>query len=885
MNIKRFFLLCFFIFIFSIFTDCLIQNNNNKQLNNIINIKKNWFIQSSLKCINKGNIISSLNYQQKDWFKTDIPATILAVLTKNGYYKSAFKAKNLSKIPGNQFKHPWWFRKAFILKKNKNLKNIILILKGINYKADIWLNGNMISSSNKTFGVYRVFKYNISDYIDYGKNVLAIKVYPPEKGELSIGFADWNPEPPDKNMGIWRTVKIKQTGDVSIDNVFIKSKINVETSDKAYLTIISNIKNRCKKSITVKIKFSFKDRTIFKKAYLAPKENKKIISSYKTNSKLIIKNPKLWWPNNLGEQNLHELNVKVFIKNKLSDSLKQKFGIREISDYFNINGQKGFKINGKKILIKGAGWVDDIFLRENIKRLETQIKYAKHINLNTLRLEGFWGASNKLYELADKYGIMIMAGFSCQWEWENLIGKEVDKYGGVKSKKDIALVNNYFKDQLISFRNHPSIITWLFASDKSPRPSLEKKLLSTLKKYDTTRPFLSSASGHKSTITGPTGFKMNGPYDFTPPVYWYEDKKYGGASGFSSEIGVGAQIPEIETIKKIIPDSCLWPINSFWNYHCARNKFDNLYRFTNAINKRYGESNNLKEFLKKAQLTNYELIRPMFESYSVNRYEATGLIQWMFNSAWPSMYWQLYDWYLLPNASFYSVKHACKPVHILYRYLYDDIWVINENFYPIYNLEARIKLFDSFSKFVYQKTINFDIEKNKTKCILKNLSIPKTKNVYFLDLKLFKKQKQIDNNFYWLSTTKDKLNYNKTNWYITPVKNYADFKGLNSLPEANIIAKYSLITKGSKNKLNITLKNLSNKIAFFVTLKIIDCFKNKVIIPVYWEDNYISLLPNELRKIKAVFPKNQSKNDISLIIEGLNTNLIKIDNLTLHKSK
>ena len=194
------------------------------------------------------------------------------------------------------------------------------------------------------------------------------------------------------------------------------------------------------------------------------------------------------------------------------------------------------------MLIRGGGWVDDLLLREDEKNLEAQVRYTRHMNLNTIRLEGIWGSSQKLYDLCDRYGILLMVGWSCQWEWEDYLGKpqESEMYGAAKTPEDMELLAAYFHDQVLWLRNHPSIFVWVVGSDKLPWPEMEKRYRRDLPLLDPSRPLLTSCKTWTSEVSGPSAVKMNGPYDYVTPNYWYVDKENGGAFGFNTETGPGA---------------------------------------------------------------------------------------------------------------------------------------------------------------------------------------------------------------------------------------------------------------------------------------------------------------------------------------------------------
>ena len=229
---------------------------------------------------------------------------------------------------------------------------------------------------------------------------------------------------------------------------------------------------------------------------------------------------------------------------------------------------------------------------------------------------------------------------------------------------------------------------------------------------------------------------MLGPYDYTPPVYCYTNKHLGGAYGFNTETCPGANVPPLESIKKMIPEEHLWPVDEVWNYHCALYEFSTLDLFREAIEKRYGSSENVEDFARKAQVLNYELMRPMFEAFQANKGKATGIIQWMLNSAWPAMFWQLYDYYLMPSGATYGTKTGSKPVNIVYNYGDKGIYVINDTFSSFENISAIIRVLNIDSKEVFKKNIQISIEENISQKILDMPEIEGLSSTYFVDLEL-----------------------------------------------------------------------------------------------------------------------------------------------------
>jgi exo-1,4-beta-D-glucosaminidase len=816
---------------------------------------KNWFICSSEKVLDNGAIISSSEFSAKDWYPSFVPSTVLGSLVTDSVYKDVFVGENLKNIPSKQFEKPWWYRTEFFLSTKEHIKFVRLIFEGINYRANIWLNGKFIADSSVVAGAVRMFDFDVTKFIERRKeNVLAVEIFPPRKGDPTIGFVDWNPEPPDNSMGIWRPVKLKFSGDVSINYPFIQSKINLETLKSADLTVSAELQNNVGGKVCGILSGKIGDINFAQKIRLEPNERRLVTFTPQDFGQLKIKNPKLWWTYNLGKPSLYHLKLSFNIKGKVSDKSETQFGIREVSDYINEEGYRGYKLNGRKILILGGGWVDNLFLNNSYENIKTQIDYVKQMGLNGIRLEGIWGESSDLFNLCDEKGILMMVGWSCQWEWKEYIGKPADDYGAIKSPKEISLISKSFKDQIKWLRNHPSIFVWLYGSDKIPRPELERKYLTILKNDDPTRPFLSSSENGVSSLTGKVGMK-HGPYDYVPPVYWWIYKNKGGAFGFNSEVSPGAEVPPIESIRKMIPKNDLWPIDSVWNFHCAENTFGNLNDYSGAMDNRLGTPQTLDDYCTKAQYLNYENTRAMFEAYIANKYNATGVIHWMLNGAWPKLWWQLYDYYLLPGGAFYGAKKACEPIHILYSYGDGAVIVVNGTLHHQNKLTAKIRVlnFDLTEK--YSRNISLNLSPDESHKVLQLPTIVGLSKTYFIDLKLFNGKEIVSSNFYCLSTKPDILDRAKTDRLIPPIKEYADLAELNKLRNVHLTIKERFTSRNDKDFVEAVISNNTDRLAFQIVLSIINGKDGEAVLPIFWEDNYFPLLPGERRKIKGFFYK------------------------------
>lgn len=839
-----------------------------------------WNIQSTKVTNSSGNEISTVGYNTQSWYQCDIPSTVFSALVKAGEHKDIYFSNNLQKIDGERFKTSWWYRKEFTLNSVNIENNQTLVLYGLNYRANIWLNGVQIAKSDTVENPYRIFKISLDNNLLKKKNALAIEVFPPKNDDLTIGFVDWNPPAPDANMGLWRGVKIIRSGNASLNNVYVRCEIDTTTLKSAKLSIGFNLKNHSSKTSKVKVTAEVENIKIEKEFEVDANVNIEGIFTPEEFSQLVIKNARLWWPNGIGKPELYTLNISANVDGVINDKKSVRFGIRTIEQFINKEGHKGFKVNGKKVLIKGAGWVDDLTLSDNDEKVKAQIEYVRHMNLNAIRLEGFWGNSEKLYDYADENGILIMLGWSCHWEWQGYCGRPESNFMSIYPN-EYKLHTQSFVDQVTWLRNHPSVFLWVFGSDKLPATELEALLNNAIGKVDPTRPILASSKyydaddifNNTSKISGPTRVKMRGPYDYVTPNYWYVDTRFGGAYGFNTETGPGPQVPPLESLQKMLPADSLWPpTNSEWNYHCGRNEFHTLNRFLKTFNNRYGESSDVKDFAKMCQVSNYEAIRPMFEAFSTNKYKSTGVIQWMLNSAWPEMYWQLYDWYLMPNGAFYGTRNACRPLNISYNYATNSVYITSDLIEPQSKLRAEVKIYNQKSKLVYSNSSTLDLEANTSKEV-QSLSVMKDiSTTYFVDLRLYKNDSTlVATNFYWLSTQEDQLDYKNSKWFATPNTHFADLKGIRTLEKAKVESNAQFSLDGEKQRVSVSLKNTSDKIAFFIDLAIKGDKSGNTILPVFWDDNYISLLPGESRTINAwVYTKNLEGQTPVFEIDGIN---------------
>jgi exo-1,4-beta-D-glucosaminidase len=831
-----------------------------------------WQIQSSALTAGGGSEISTTPFDASGWTPTSVPSTVFAALVHNGKVPDPFEGKNLETLPKEPYSVPWWYRKEFSLSSVP--ADARLVFDGINYSAEVWLNGAKLAGPDSLFGAFRVFELDVTPQLRIGTNALAVKVFPAKPGDPTIGFVDWNPTAPDNNLGLWRGVMLKSTAGVSMDDVWVRGDVNPKNLGEGRISVAAHVANHTDAPVTATVRGRVgpgQPIEFAREVKLQPGETQVIALAPEDFPQLVVKSPRLWWPNNLGDPNLYTLQLEAVVDGNISDRFETSFGIRHIADYINEQGHRGYAVNGKRVLLRGGGWVDDILLVEDPQKLEDQIRYVRHMNLNMIRLEGFWGSTHRLFDLADRYGIMIWVGWSCQWEWEDYLGQPVESemYMGIDTPDEIALITQSLRDQVIRLRNHPSVIVWNLGSDKLPVPELERRSLAALKEIDPTRPALGSCKSWTSEVTGPTAVKMAGPYEWVPPSYWYDQSAPGGAFGFNTETGPGAQPPVAESIRRMLPKESWWPIDDMWSYHSARHEFGNLNRYVAALNARYGAAKDLDDFSLKAQMANYEAMRGMFESFSLRRPVATGIVQWMLNAAWPKMFWQFYDYYLAPTGAFYAARDASRPIHIAYDYGTRKIVAVNDTNQPL-QATARVRAFDAASNVLFDTRVPIDVPANDRREVL---PVPGevAGKFHFLDARIEANDGALlDDNFYWLPAGNDVLDWGKDEWFYTPVAKFADLTAVNQLPRVTLEVEHRFTPVADGTAVDVTLRNPSSNLAFFVELSVAGKKTGTLAAPVFWDANYISLVPGETRKLRATFPSHALRGEPVLRYRGIN---------------
>jgi len=856
----------------------------------LIPLRDDWRLQSSAETTAGAEEISSPGFAAEGWYKTDIPITVLAAMAEHDVYPHPYFGLNLKSIPGykegrwlamaedSPFYPTWWYRKSFMVPGGLKSKSMVLHLDGINYKANVWLNGRKIADSSEVIGMFRRFEFDVDEYVKAGEeNVLAIEISAPGKIpdikyrtkqlEATTGWDDHNPQPPDLNMGIWRDVYISVSDGVVLKNPYVVTDLDLPDLDKAFLTLSAEAVNKTDKAVVGEIKATIGNIRISKSFSLEAGETGTVKFTPEDYNELVVQDPKLWWPNPVGEQNLHTLRLDAVVDGRISDSKQVRFGIREVSTYINDEGWRGYRVNGKNILVRGGAWMtSDMMLNLTDRRYDALIRYAREANLNVLRSEGFSiRETDEFYDICDKYGVLVV---------QQIFGRNLP---------DEPLAVDLIEDMILRIRNHPSLIHFLGHDETFPTENLDRSYRDLIEKYTPERTYQPHSGAFNIGNRFKTGGTRTGTLElwtYATPSHYYTHKE-DGAWGFAQSGGIGGIFAPYESARKMMAEEDLWPIdNETFSFHTVLQGLEYFDLTLKSLNERYGTPAGIEELLMKGQALNYESARGMYEAYARNKYDALGITTWKYDAAWPAVLtWQYVDWYLNVGGAYYGAKKACEPLHVQYSYDNHSVCAVNSFHEDFNDLKVTAKVYNFDLDEVYSESASVSVAADGIAEAFKIDFPEKISKTYFLSLKLHNGAgEEVSDNFYWLSTTpdiqgsKDEVRTGK-GWGILKAnpESYADFKGLNDLPEVKIDAGFEVESGEKESMVRVKLTNTGSHLAFQVHLALVKDEGGYEISPTFWEDNYINLLPGESRTISArYYNSDLGKSNLSLKIDGWN---------------
>jgi exo-1,4-beta-D-glucosaminidase len=829
-------------------------------------LREGWQLQSACKLQAAGDAISAQGFPAQDWLKTAVPATVLAAQAAAAVIPDPYFGTNLRQIPGveypigqnfanlpmpesSPYRCGWWYRKEFTAPAAAKDERQWLHFGGINYRADIWLNGRKVADTATIAGAYRTYDLDVTEFLKPGKtNTLAVETFAPTEKDLGINWVDWNPCPPDKDMGLWGAVDLVSTGSVTVRSPLAVTHFADSTLSTADLTVYAELHNAADHSVKGVASGSAAGVHFEQPVDLAPHEDRTVVFTSERFSQLRIRNPRPWWPSQMGEPHLERLTVSFGIDGQRTDEQSVDFGVREITSELTVTGSRLFRVNGKPILIRGAGWSQDMLLRTDEARLRDQFHLVRDMNLNTIRLEGKL-ETEEFFHLADEQGILVMLGWCCCDHWEQW---------KTWTAADLTIATASLRSQMLRLRHHAGLLVWLNGSDNPPPADVERAYLQVEADTHWPNPILSSASSTPTSVTGDSGVKMTGPYDYVAPSYWYVDKQNGGAFGFNTETSPGPAIPSLASREKFLPDAQAWPPSPAWSLHNGGGEFVNLKVFDAAMEAVYAKPHSAADYERIAQTMEYDSERAMYEAYSKNKYASTGVIQWMLNNAWPSMIWHLYDYYLDAGAGYFAAKKACEPLHIQYSYDDRSIVVVNSTYDAAAGLHAKVHVHNLEWKELYSDTATLDAGADSAQRVdaIPDSLFAGADRLFFIDLTLADASGHVlSRNFYWIPGTLTSFDWARTDYTHTPAARNEDLTALASLPPAKVSAHAEIEKTSRGREIRVQLDNQSTALAFQVRAAA-RTEAGGLIAPVFWSDNWIELAPGESHTLTALLPES-----------------------------
>ncbi|HEX3783459.1 MAG TPA: beta-mannosidase [Pseudonocardiaceae bacterium] len=865
-----------------------------------------WEVLTSKTATQGGAAISKPGFNTSSWLSVTpddggAPGTEIEALVQNGACPNVYYSTNMKtcfgylKAPGAntlaEFDVPWWYRTDFTANLVSG-QTATLIVNGVIGAADVWVNGKEVATKSTVTGAYDKFTFNVGSLLTAGTNSLALEVYPNNPlTELTVDNVDWTQVPPDENTGIQFPIQLQVADTLSVGNAHVVENNAANLSSSA-LTVKTDVTNGSASSqtgtvfATVTPPDGGSPITVSKNVTVAANSTKTVSFTPSGFPALTISTPQVWWPYQMGAQPLYALDTTVTQGSAASNSTHETFGIRTVTSSLvgksseAPSGVRQFQINGVPIVIRGGGFEPDLLLHYSSADIARQIAILKNMGLNTLRLEGHF-MPDDFYEQMDAAGIMIDSGYSCCDAWEN----------ASPNAATLALMTNSAVAIGQAQRNHPSVIAMGW-SDNAPGKAQESAAITAWQNNDFDVPVLASAEYNSGAVSGPSGQK-EGPYDYVPPLYWYDTTHYdssddtrtnvGGSWGLDSEESAGDTVPTLDSINRFMSatdQADLWQNPSFNQYHAnyenghGNYQFGTLYLFDQALTNRYGAWNSLDSYVEEAQIQEYESTRAQFEAFmdhSTNTpTPATGTIYWQANKGWPTLLWALYNEDGDQAGSFFGAKQANQSLHALLAQDTNKVTLDNVSGASQSGLSIESKVYNTAGTVLDDQTVSgitLTSQQVRTGVITPKEPTSTTGNVYFVELLLKQNGNLVDRDVYWQSTKQDVINWSSTLGNPNGTESsYADLTGLKSLAPATVSATATATAKpgpdGADTSATVTITNTSTKptVGFFLRADVrrgnadgSEQSGDNQVTSALWSDNDITLWPGESQTLTVTY--------------------------------
>jgi len=763
-------------------------------------------------------------------------------------------------IPESLARSSYWYRTQIEVPKSYKGHHVWLNFDGINYSAAVWVNGTQVGTIRGAF-IRGIF--DITANVRPGKKaVVAVLVTPqphpgvPHEHTLRAGMGqnggitaidcptflstigwDWLPAIRDRDTGIWQRVFLSATGSVVIKNPLVTTDLPLPRTDSTDVAIQATVENVTDQPVNGVVQGQIENLSFQQEVELAPHSSKLVSFDARTTPALHIEKPRLWWPNGYGPQNLYSLRLTLKTKDKISDAQDVSFGVRKVT--YSVPGTENLTIsvNGVQVFIRGGDWgLDEGMKRISRARLEAQIRMHQAANMNMIRNWVGQSTGEDFYALCDKYGILV---------WDEFF--QANPNDG-PDPTDIETYISNVRDKVLRFRNHPSIVLWCARNEGYPPPEIDAALRKILAELEPTRRYQPSS-------TDGAGVRSHGPYFWRTPREFYKVTD----DFFKTETG-SVSVPTLESIHGMMPQKDWETINDDWAEHDMAKGAQHGDTYPIVLASRYGKLANLADFVRKAQLANYEAFRAMYEGRNAQLFHpTTAILTWMSSPAQPSFVWQLYHYDLEANSSLFAVMHASELVHIQFNEANGILQVINNLPEALTGAVARVAVYNLDGSLVYQNetpvTAPPDVATD-----LGPVAFPASvSSVHFLKLELHDASgKLISGNLYWRALP----------------EHQDDLTDLAKMPAVTLEAKSERMDRDGKRFLTITLHNPEANIALMSHLQLRRKRSGERVLPAYYSDNYVSLVPNETRTITIeADEKDFNGEDALVVIDGWNVSV------------
>lgn len=815
-----------------------------------------WKLQKSSLVQGDGTALSEPGFNDSQWMIATVPGTSLTSYVNDGAVPEPNYGDNNIMISDSYFYDDFWYRELFTTPATYAGKRVYLNFNGINWKAQIYLNGYSIGQID---GAFIRGKFDVTDYLNKsGRNILAVKVlknespgFPTEQnqnspdangGELggdnptfhsSIGW-DWIPTIRGRNTGIWNNVYLSSSGAVTIEDPMVTTSIPLPDTTSADVSMQVTLHNHSARAVKGILTGKFGTVNFYQPVELNSSETKTIRLDPSSIAALRLKNPRLWWPNGYGQQNLYKVSLAfVTADGAISDTRSFKTGVRQMA--YSDTGNLKIWVNGLRFIPRGGnmGFAEDL-LRYRSREYDIAVGFHKEMNFNMIRDWVGQVDDEAFYEACDKYGILIWQDF-----WLANPSDGPDPY-----HPDMFIAN--MTDYVKRIRNHPSIGLYVGRNEGNP----PKIIQDAIDKY---LPVL--APGIKYIPNSASGSVSGGGFYGLQTLKTYFQQR--ATPKFHSEMGM-PDVMSYESFRLAMPDSSIQLRSRMWGVHdFTLQGAQNGATFNRTIEQAFGKIDDIKKWLSLAAWTEYQGYRAMFEAQSKNR---MGLLIWMTHPSWPSLVWQSYDYYFEPTGAYFGGKKASEPLHIQWNPLTDSVEVVNYSVPGGKGLTVTLKVLDmkGIVKYTRQATVDCPID---SRAEVLPVAIPDDikSGVYFVRLTLTKGKTLISRNEYCRGANPDEAG------------GIGDLRAIAGSPSVKLNAQTTLLKKGDQWNIVTTVTNNEKSPAFSVRLKVAGDKSGKRILPVTYDDNYFTLLPGETRTIVSKVKNEDTGGEKPAVaVEGYN---------------